>query len=102
MNAAVYEIHSSSRSPIVLEPKCAVVHASQSATNPSSQPPQSALPINLSKTAKKNERVEKDMRFLLDNSRELVAIGLNNTCALYQVERSLGKAIQQENGKYLF
>lgn len=106
MNAAVYEIRSSSRSPVVIDPRPRILQSKTPAGGSSGQtgPPQAYpsgnAPPPKAKGLTKTERLEKEMRLLFDNARELIAVGLNNSCAIYQVQRSLCKGIQQHSGEY--
>ncbi|XP_055337699.1 prolactin regulatory element-binding protein-like [Paramacrobiotus metropolitanus] len=97
-NIAVYEITSSSRSPIVLDPRPRLLEARNKSDGVEEKTQPGGSQLRSGAVLTKAERVEKEMRLLLDNARELIAVGMDNLCGIYQVQRSLCKGIQQENG----
>ncbi|GAU92686.1 hypothetical protein RvY_04735 [Ramazzottius varieornatus] len=90
MNVAVYEITSSSLSPVAVDSPGLRLNRKLPTAKPSSsggQPEPRAMPPL-------THRLSTEVRTMLDTSRELVAIGLDNSSSIYQINRSLPKPTQ--------
>ncbi|OQV14307.1 hypothetical protein BV898_11542 [Hypsibius exemplaris] len=94
MNASVYEVTSSSLAPIVIDPRTRLPSISHSAGE---QPPTRGgrLVVN---AVSQMQQAEKEIMRMLSTVKELVAVGLDNTCSVYQISRALPKQAQPDPG----
>jgi hypothetical protein len=106
MNVAVYEVTSSSLSPIIIDPRNrlpGINHGNVGKDGVSSSTDTGAGQMSRGRQARpanRAQQAEKEIMTMLSTVKEFIAVGLNNSCAVYQVNRSLPKQPQPDPSKW--